>query len=208
MQLLLKLSRGIDKITEYVGLLTMFMVLSAVFISTGNALSRKIFSLSSNAMLEIQWYLFSGVFLLGAGYTLLRNAHVRIDFLSSRFSPRTRNIIDIIGILLIVVPLCAILINMSMPLFVDAYQNSEMSPNAGGLIRWPVYMTVPLGMVLLLMQSCSEIIKRISFVRGQGVDPLAESNEPEELAAIQDSEVSGIHTVNGGPDNYEDGRAR
>ncbi|WP_269496563.1 TRAP transporter small permease subunit [Castellaniella sp. S9] len=201
MQFLLRLSRFIDRITMHVGTLAMLMIAAAVFISTGNAVARKLFSLSSNAMLEIQWYLFSAVFLLGAGYALLRNAHVRIDFLSSRFSPRTRNLIDIGGILLVIVPLCALLIEMSMPLFLSAYQTGEMSPDAGGLLRWPVLMTVPLGMVLLLAQSGSEIIKRIAFLGGYGPDPLFEKSEQEsidELIAEGEAlvaEVTGQHAA-------------
>lgn len=184
MRLLLKLSRCLDRVTEYIGILAMLMIILAVFISTGNALARKIFSLSSNAMLEIQWYLFSGVFLLGAGYAFLRNAHVRIDFISGRLSARVRNYIDIAGIVLVILPLCAILIDISLPLFLKAFQSGERSADAGGLIRWPVYLLVPLGMALLLMQSGSEIIKRIAFLRGQVPDPLIENNQHEEIDGL------------------------
>lgn len=195
MQFLLRLSGIIDRITANVGILAMLMIAAAVFISTGNALARKLFSWSSNAMLEIQWYLFSAVFLLGAGYAMLRNAHVRIDFLSSRFSARTRNLIDIAGIVLVIVPLCLMLIDMSTPLFLKAYQTHEMSPDAGGLLRWPVLMMVPLGMVLLLAQSGSEIIKRLAFLAGCGPDPLLEKTEQENIdALIADSEMLAADT--------------
>lgn len=192
MQRLLKLSRGIDKISGCIGILTMLMIVMAVFISAGNAVSRKAFSLSSNAMLEVQWYLFSGVFLLGAGYTFLRNAHVRIDFISSRLSARTRNMIDVVGIVLVVVPLCVILIRMGMPLLMSAYQTGEMSPDAGGLIRWPVYSMVPIGMGLLLLQSGSEVIKRIAFLLGQGPDPLSEKSEHDEIEVVVEPITSAV----------------
>lgn len=190
MRNLLCFSRIIDRSSQYLGVLLMFLILLAIFVSTGNALSRKIFALSSNALLEIQWYLFSSVFMLGAGYTFLRNAHVRIDFLSSRFSARTRNIIDIICIICITAPLCLLLIDVSLPFVINAYRIGEVSSNPGGLVRWPIYMMVPLGMLLLLVQCLSEIIKRIAFLRGYIADPLADSDEgdldmlsPEETGA-------------------------
>ncbi len=173
MNLLLRLSRLIDALNERVGSLIYWLVLLAVLISAGNAVVRKALNVSSNALLEVQWYLFSAVFLLGAGYTFLKNAHVRIDFLANRFSPRTRNWIDIIGMLVFLVPLCVVFIKLSWPLFVNAWTSGEMSQNAGGLIRWPAYILVPLGFGLLLLQSASELVKRIAFLRGLIPDPLA-----------------------------------
>ncbi|MDQ1316282.1 MAG: hypothetical protein QG662_2391 [Pseudomonadota bacterium] len=173
MQGLLKLSRLIDAMSERVGSLIYWLVLVAILISAGNAIVRKAFQASSNALLEVQWYLFSAVFLLGAGYTFLKNAHVRIDFLSNHFSARTRNWIDIAGMLLFLVPLCVIFINLSWPLFANAWTSGEMSQNAGGLIRWPAYLLVPAGFALLLVQACSELIKRAAFLRGLIPDPLA-----------------------------------
>lgn len=173
MNALLRLSRLVDALNERVGSLIYWLVLLAVLISAGNAVVRKAFNMSSNALLEVQWYLFSAVFLLGAGYTFLRNAHVRIDFLANRFSARTRNWIDIVGMLIFLVPLCVIFIKLSWPLFVDAWTSGEMSQNAGGLIRWPAYVLVPLGFGLLLLQSASELVKRVAFLRGLIPDPLA-----------------------------------
>jgi len=173
MQSLLRLSRFIDAATERIGGLIYWLVLLAVLISAGNAIVRKAFNASSNAFLEIQWYLFSAVFLLGAGYAFLRNAHVRIDFLSNRFSARTRNWIDIVGMLVFLVPLCIVFIELSWPLFVNALESGEMSQNAGGLIRWPAYALVPLGFALLLLQAVSELVKRFAFLRGLIPDPLA-----------------------------------
>lgn len=166
MPVLLKISSVIDWINEQIGKLTMWLVLAAVLISAGNAIVRKVFNTSSNSLLEIQWYLFAGVFMLGVGYTLLRNAHVRIDFISSRLARRTNAIIDILGIVVFVIPLSLILINLSWPLFTGAYESGEMSQNAGGLIRWPVYLLMPAGFTILLVQAISELIKRIAFLTG------------------------------------------
>jgi TRAP-type mannitol/chloroaromatic compound transport system permease small subunit len=173
MKFLLRFSRLIDAISERVGQLVYWLVLAAVLISAGNAVVRKSLQTSSNAFLEIQWYLFSAVFLLGAGYVFLKNAHVRIDFLSNRFSARTRNWIDIVGMLVFLVPLCVIFVKLSWPLFANAWVSGETSQNAGGLIRWPAYLLIPLGFALLLLQACSELIKRFAFLRGLIDDPLA-----------------------------------
>jgi TRAP-type mannitol/chloroaromatic compound transport system permease small subunit len=173
MKFLLKLSGLVDTLSERVGWAIMWLILAAVLLSAGNAIARKAFHMGSSAFTEMQWYLYSGVFLLGAGYAFLKNVHVRIDFVSGRLSARGRSWIDIVGILVFLAPLCWILIGMSWPLFVKAWQSGEMSQNAGGLIRWPVYFLLPLGMALLLLQSASELIKRIAFLRGLIHDPLA-----------------------------------
>lgn len=185
MNSLLKVSGLVDAMSERVGRLIIWLVLAAVLISAGNAILRKAFSMGSNALLEMQWYLFSAVFLLGAGHAFLKNAHVRIDFLSDRLSAKARNWIDIAGIVFFLGPLCFILIKTSWPLFVNAWTSGEMSQNAGGLIRWPVYLMIPLGMAILLLQSLSELIKRIAFLRGLIPDPLGHAREPrtkDELA--------------------------
>jgi TRAP-type mannitol/chloroaromatic compound transport system permease small subunit len=169
----LSLSRLIDTISTVVGKLTMWLILATTLISAGNALVRKIFNQSSNGLLEIQWYLFAAVFLLGAGYGFLKNSHVRIDFISSKLSDRGRNWVDVIGILVVLIPFCVISIALGWPFFIQAYTSGEISTNAGGLIRWPVYGLIPLGFALLMMQAVSELIKRIAFLTGNGPDVLS-----------------------------------
>lgn len=198
MQLLLKLSRLIDGLSTRIGRLTMWLILATTVISAGNAIVRKTFNTSSNSLLEIQWYLFAAVFMLGAGYGFLKNSHVRIDFVAARLSPRTRNWIDVGGIVLVLVPFCLICIALSWPMFTMAYESGEMSQNAGGLIRWPVYALMPLGFTLLLLQAVSELIKRALFLLGQGPDSLADADHKhdeqkhiEELEAIAARKLAG-----------------
>ncbi|HSC98122.1 MAG TPA: TRAP transporter small permease subunit [Casimicrobiaceae bacterium] len=182
---LLALSRAIDGMTERVGRLVYWLVLVVVLISAANAVVRKLFNYSSNSYLEIQWYLFSVIFLFGAGYTLLRNDHVRIDIIQGRLSRRGQNWIDVIGIVFFLWPMSIIIMWLSWPLFLDSYARNEVSTNAGGLIIWPARLMVPVGFALLLIQSVSELIKRIAFLQGRIPDPLervqAKSAE-EELA--------------------------
>jgi TRAP-type mannitol/chloroaromatic compound transport system permease small subunit len=178
---LLKLSALIDLLSHWIGRAVMWLVLAAVLISAGNAMVRKAFDLSSNAWLEIQWYLFAAVFMLGAGHVLLRNAHVRIDFIASRLSARTNAIIDLLGLLLATIPLSLILVDLSWPLFARAWASGEMSINAGGLIRWPVLLLIPLGFALLALQAVSELIKRVAFLRGLREQPF--SAEPATAGA-------------------------
>ena len=186
MQALMRLSKAIDSLSEFVGRWLAWLVLIAVLISAGNAVVRKAFDTSSNAYLEIQWYLFAAIFLLAAGYTLLRREHVRIDIILTRFSKRTQIIVEILGMLLFLLPFCWVVIDLVLPLVVRAYESGEMSSNAGGLIRWPVYALVPIGFVLLALQGVSEIIKLVAFLRGQGPDPTiklkAGKTAEEELA--------------------------
>lgn len=173
MNLLLRLSRAIDALNRRVGRSVLWLVLVAVLISAINAVTRKLFNLSSNAFLELQWYLFSAIFLLGAGYTLLQNEHVRIDVISARLSPRTRAAIDIVGTLFFLLPMALIILKLSWPLFVDAFWSGEVSSNAGGLTRWPVKLLIPAGFALLALQGISELIKRAAFLAGRAPDPLA-----------------------------------
>lgn len=198
MQTLLKLSRLVDSLSSRVGQLTMWLILATTIISAGNAVVRKLFGTSSNALLEIQWYLFAGVFMLGAGYGFLKNSHVRIDFVSHRLSPRTRNWIDVGGIVLVLIPFCVLTITLGWPLFSQALSSGEMSQNAGGLIRWPVYALIPLGFGLLLLQGLSELLKRVLFLAGQGPDSLAdethksdEQKHLEELEAAAERQLAG-----------------
>jgi TRAP-type mannitol/chloroaromatic compound transport system permease small subunit len=190
MKALLKLSGLIDWMNTWIGRLTMWLVLAAVLISAGNAITRKAFNIGSNAFLEIQWYLFAAVFMLGVGYVMLKNAHVRIDFISNKLSKRTNAIIDAVGIVIFTIPLSIIMIDLGWPLFMRAYTSGEMSQNAGGLIRWPVMALVPAGFAILLLQSVSELIKRIGFLTGHLDEPFpledgktAEERLAEELAA-------------------------
>lgn len=187
MQALLKVSRAIDAVSEFVGRSVIWLVLAAVLISAINAVARKALNVGSNAYLELQWYLFAAVFMLGAGYAFLRNAHVRIDFVSAQLSPRARNWIDIAGIVLFLGPLCGLMVTLSWPLFLNAWHSGEMSQNAGGLIRWPVLLLIPAGMGLLLAQALSELIKRVAFLRGKGPDPIPHSahHEPPPLVEQQ-----------------------
>ncbi len=171
MNFLLSLSKQIDRLSEWVGRWVAWLVLFAVLISTGNALMRKAFNMSSNAFLEIQWYLFAAVFLLASGYTLLRQEHVKIDVVSGRFSKRTQIWIDIVGICVFLLPFAYMIIKLSMPLVLNAYATQEVSSNAGGLIRWPVFALLPIGMLLLALQAVSELIKRIAFLQGRIPDP-------------------------------------
>lgn len=185
MNALLALSRGIDWVNDKVGRLTLWLILASVVISGLNAVVRKAFDYSSNAWLEIQWYLFAGVFLLGAGYTLLHNEHVRIDVLSGRLSPRGRNWIDVLGIVFFLFPFVFEVVRLSLPIVTNAIVSGEVSSNAGGLIRWPVYILIPIGFSLLGLQGVSELIKRVAFLMGRIDDPLVKKNEKtaeEELA--------------------------
>lgn len=190
MSFLLGFTRIVDAFNEGIGKLIRWLVLAAVLISAGNAIARKAFNIGSNAYLEVQWYLFAAVFMLGAGYAFLHNVHVRIDFVSGRLSKRTNAVIDAVGIVVFLIPLCLILIRLSWPFFVNAWNTGEMSSNAGGLIRWPVYLLVPVGFGILLVQAIAELVKRIAFLRGVIPEPFTAALEKpddvklaEELAA-------------------------
>ena len=171
MSALLQLSKLIDRLNEFVGRNVAWLVLAAVLISAINAAVRKAFNTSSNAFLEIQWYLFAGVFLLAAGYTMLRQEHVKIDVILGRFSKRTQIKVEIFGIVAFLFPFVLAVIGLVWPLVVQAYVSGEMSSNAGGLIRWPVYALVPAGFALLGLQGVSELIKRVGFLMGLCEDP-------------------------------------
>ena len=186
MSSLLSLSRLIDRVSDRIGHSVYWLVLGTVLISAANAAVRKAFNYSSNAFLEIQWYLFSAIFLFLAGYTLLRNEHVRIDVLAGRLSKRVQTWIDIIGTLFFLFPMAALFAWYGWPIFVDTYVHHEISTNAGGLIIWPARLLVPIGFVLLIAQGFSELIKRVAFLRGLAPDPSEKPHErtaEEELAA-------------------------
>ncbi len=195
MNALLILSRAIDAVNLFIGSLVRWLILASVLISAGNAITRKLFNIGSNAFLEVQWYLFSYVFMLAVGYVFLKNAHVRIDFISSRLSARTNAIIDAIGIVVFTIPLSIIMIRLGWPLFEQAIRSGEMSQNAGGLIRWPVLLLVPLGFAILMAQAMSELIKRVAFLTGHRSEPFdrdgvqtEEERLAEEVAAAAERE--------------------
>jgi len=182
---LLSLSRLIDRITERIGHVLYWLVLITVVISAANAVVRKAFNFSSNSYLEIQWYLFSAIFLGAAGYTLLRNEHVRIDVIAGRLSRRAQTWIDIFGTIFFLLPMAILLGWLAWPVFVDAYVRNEVSTNAGGLTIWPARLLVPVGFFLLAMQGVSELIKRIAFLMGLIPDPAEkryEKTAEEQLA--------------------------
>jgi TRAP-type mannitol/chloroaromatic compound transport system permease small subunit len=162
---LLALSRAIDWLNGKIAILATWLVLIACLVSAGNAASRYLFSVSSNGWLEIQWYMFAAIVLLGAPYTLRMNEHVRVDVFYSTASERTRLWIDILGGLFFLIPICAILIYFTWPWFVEAWRINEVSPNAGGLVRWPVKLLLPVGFALMMLQGIAEIIKRIAALR-------------------------------------------
>jgi len=174
---LLLVSRLIDRLTERIGHAFYWLVLAAVLISAANAVVRKTFNVSSNAFLEIQWYLFSAIFLFLAGYTLLRNDHVRIDVIASRLSKRAQTWIDIVGTVFFLFPMAILIMWLSWPLFVEAYARHEISTNAGGLVIWPARLLVPVGFFLLIVQGISELIKRVAFLRGLAPDPTEKPHE-------------------------------
>jgi len=168
---LLGIARAIDAVNERIGRAVLWLVLAVTLISAANALMRYGFGMSSNAWLEIQWYLFGAIFLLAAGYTLKHNGHVRVDVLYGRWPPRMRAWIDLLGAALFLLPLCVLMVWLSWHGFIESFQRGELSSDAGGLIRWPVRLLIPLGFALLGLQGVSELIKRVAFLRGQGELP-------------------------------------
>lgn len=168
---LLAFSRAIDGLNGFIGRSVKWLLLVAVVVCAVNALIRYTFDMSSNAWLELQWYLFAAVFLPAAGYTLLKNEHVRIDVVTGRFNPRTRAKIEIFGTLVFLLPVTVLILYLSFPMVWDSFIHSEMSSNAGGLIRWPAKVLIPIGFALLSLQGISEMIKRFAFLQGLIPDP-------------------------------------
>lgn len=168
---LLALSRAIDRANTIIGRSAAWLILMAIIVSAVNALVRKIFSISSNAWLELQWYLYGGAFLLAAAYTLLENEHIRIDIIYGRWSRRAQHWIDLIGTLLFLMPFTAIMIWLIYPSLRSSWRTGEISMNAGGLIIWPAKAILLAGFVLLFVQGISEAIKKVSVMRGLMPDP-------------------------------------
>jgi TRAP-type mannitol/chloroaromatic compound transport system permease small subunit len=171
MHALLRLAGLIDALTERVGQVARWLILLTVLISAGNATARYALNLSSNAWLEIQWYLFAAVFLLCAGYALKHNQHVRIDVLAGRLSRRAQTWIEIFGTVFFLLPMALLILVLSWPVFVMSWTSGEVSSNANGLVLWPARLLVPTGFALLLLQGLAELIKRIAFLRGLIPDP-------------------------------------
>lgn len=183
MTLLLRISQLIDGLNQRVGHAIYWLILVAVIVSAGNATIRYTFDASSNGWLELQWYLFSAVFLLGAGYTLLHNEHVRIDLIFAHLPARKRAWVDLLGGIFFLLPMAIVIMALSWPIFAESFSRHEISADAGGLLRWPVKLLIPAGFLLLTLQGVSEIIKRIAFLRGLVPDPYEKHDHPvaEEL---------------------------
>jgi TRAP-type mannitol/chloroaromatic compound transport system permease small subunit len=191
MSSLLSFSRFIDAVNEKIGLAISWALLLAVLICSGNALVRYIFNTSSNAWLEIQWYLFGAIFLLASAYTLKRNEHVRIDVVVGRFSKRTQVWIDVFGFIFFLLPATLLILYFSIPFAYESIRNQEVSSNAGGLIIWPAKTLIPIGFFLLTLQGISELIKRIGFLMG-----LVDASEFEKQAATPEEEIEAIKAAN------------
>ena len=189
MHALLKLSKTVDWLNSQIGKHLIWLILASTVISAVNAAVRKAFNVSSNAYLEVQWYLFAASFLLASAFTLLNGELVKIDVIYSRWSKRVQTWIDVLGFTFFLLPFCAAVLWFSIPFFLQGYRSNEVSPSAGGLILWPVYAMMPLGFFLLMLQGISELIKRIAFLQGLIEDPTlkkVEKSAEEELAeAIQ-----------------------
>jgi TRAP-type mannitol/chloroaromatic compound transport system permease small subunit len=206
MKALLGFARVVDTINEWVGRVVIWLVLVVVLVSAGNAVIRKTFSMSSNAWLELQWYLFGAMFLLMAGYTLLRNGHVRVDILSSMLTRRKQIAIEIFGVLFFLLPMAILILVLSWPMFVDAWVSNETSSNAGGLIRWPAKLLIPVGFMLLVLAALSHLIKCVGFMVGACPDPTARSGPSEEellaaeiAASKQAAALAGKDPMSGEP---------
>jgi len=191
MSLLLSLARLIDAINEKIGLAVSWALLLAVLICAGNAIIRYSLNMSSNAWLEIQWYLFAAMFMLASAYTLKRNEHVRIDVIVGRFSRRTQAIIDILGFLFFLLPVSLLILYFAVPYAMESIRNQEVSSNAGGLILWPAKLLIPVGFLLMILQGFSELIKRLGFLAG-----MVDASEFEKQAANPEDEIAAIKAAN------------
>lgn len=190
MKPLLAFSRAVDFVNEHIGRFVYWAILIMVLVSSGNATSRYALNMASNAWLELQWYLFALVFLLCAGYTLLHNEHIRIDVISSHLSRRTQVWIDVFGLIVFLLPMSVLIMWLSWPIFMNAWTSGEISGSAGGLIRWPARLMVPVGFFLLSAQGVSELIKRIAFLQELIPDPVEKHKDPG-LDIVLDVEKAG-----------------
>lgn len=190
MSALQRMVMGVDLLNRYIGFVLKWMLLIATILSATNAVTRKAFDISSNGMLEAQWYLYSAVFLLGGAYCFQKNGHVRIDFMANKLSAKGRNIVDVFGIGLILIPFCIFMISLSWGFFLNAWVTNEMSSNAGGLMRWPAYLLIPAGFFLLLLQATAELVKRLLFLTGKADDPIRDVEQDETPLVLKDDPVS------------------
>ena len=187
MNVLLAISRAIDALNERVGRTVLWLILVMALVSSANAVYRYVFNNSSNAWLELQWYMFATVFLLCSGYTLRHDEHIRIDVINSHLSRRTQIWIDIFGTICFLLPMTIFITWLSWPILVNAWVSGETSSNAGGLIRWPARLLIPVGFSLLSLQGISELIKRIAYLRGLIPDPVEKHSDPAlEIARAAD----------------------
>lgn len=191
MSFLLWFSRLIDKINDRIGLGISWALLVAVLICSGNALVRYTFNTSSNAWLEIQWYLFAAVFLLATSHTLHRDEHIRIDVISSKLPKRVQVWIDIFGFAVFLLPISLIILYYAIPYVSESIQNQELSSNAGGLIVWPAKLLIPVGFLMLTLQACSELIKRIGYLMGK-----VDASEFERRTVTPEEEIEAIKAAN------------
>jgi TRAP-type mannitol/chloroaromatic compound transport system permease small subunit len=190
MQAMLALSRGIDRVTAFIGKAVIWLILLAVLVSAGNAISRKLFNLSSNAWLELQWYLFGAAFMGAAAYTLQQNEHIRIDVFYASRSRKTQHWIDLLGHIFFLLPFAVLMAWLLWPYTIQAFLSGQISTNSGGLIIWPARAMLLIGFVMLVFQALAEIIKKIAVMRGLMEDPHPfisaqeqAQHEVEELAA-------------------------
>ena len=189
MKFFLTISRWIDALNEKIGHAASYFLLIAVLICTGNAIAPNSINTSFNGWQEIQWYLFSAIFLLGSSYTLRRNEHVRIDVITGRFSKRTQVWIDLMGFIFFLLPMTLLIVYLSYPYALESIRNQEMSNNAGGLIVWPAKLLIPVSFILLTLQGVSEIIKRVGFLTGH-----IEASVFEKAVVTPDDEVTALKT--------------
>lgn len=190
MRALVAFSRAIDAVNIRLGKWVSWLVVIVALVSAGNATIRKVFDMSSNAWLELQWLMFSIIFLLCAQWTLILNEHIRIDIVNNMYSQRTRNIIDVVGHALFLLPLTIIMVITSWPFFLRSYEINEQSMNAGGLPQWPAKSLVFIGFLLLLFQGVSELIKRIAVMRGIIPDPYKAHSSHEALEAEAERHIA------------------
>ena len=189
--MLMAISRAIDGLNDRIAAVVAWGLLAAVLVCAANALIRYSLNASSNAWLEIQWYLFAAVFLLAAPHTLRRDEHVRIDVIVGRFSRRTQVWIDLFGFFLFLLPICCVILYYGIPFGLESVRSAEMSSNSGGLIVWPAKVLVPIGFALMILQGLSEIIKRIEYLRGR----LDESAFTKQASPAQ-QEIDAIRQAN------------